>query len=453
MEVHHTFCHSKDEGASDFSPRCYPESPLDWLCVQLEELKATVTLPDSDWLLIEKYLLMPLFDVNSIHDLDISAADKNRLYFLMSQKSQPIAELLTQVGYELFFTEVDAFGSASACDRSRYRPHLIADDNKVAKADSSCMEYLTELFCPVEGVKLPAYNLVVLVATFGETDWEIPIAIRLWLPKTHPDYQSKPRLLKAMIDDICAEAEKRGLSLFGVQFSCDAAYQRSHALMGAVNLAGLRLVTKVSSNMTFWVGGQRKKAATIRDEVTLAQMKQSGRLGCYYRYRRLVAQHPQIGPVILIVSSLYDEKHDKYRRIVLMSNDLQIQAPAAILMYKRRWRIEVWFKSAKQELCLGRFQFRKLGSIISHFQLRGIAYLVVNVVRRCGFVHRSQWTFLESRSVGKRCADRQAMAGNRINTTFSTSLTLLSPSHAFAGLLFQASVLNFSSNNFKGVQS
>ena len=172
--------------------------------------------------------------------------------------------------------------------------------------------------------------------------------------------------------------------------------------MGAVNRAGLRRVTKVSSNMTFLVGGQRKKAATIRDEVTLAEMKQSGRLGCCYRYQRLIAEHPEIGTVVLIVSSLYDEKHDKYRRIVLMSNDLQIQAPAAILMYKRRWRIEVWLLSAKQELYLGRFQLRKLGSIISHFQLRGIAYLVVNVVRRCGFVHRSRWTL---RKVGRWLRD------------------------------------------------
>jgi hypothetical protein len=32
-------------------------------------LKATAALPESDWALIEKYLLMPLFDVHSIHEL------------------------------------------------------------------------------------------------------------------------------------------------------------------------------------------------------------------------------------------------------------------------------------------------------------------------------------------------------------------------------------------------
>jgi len=73
------------------------------------------------------------------------------------------------------------------------------------------------------------------------------------------------------------------LSLIGVQFSCDAAYQRSHALMGAVNDAGLRLVTKVSSNMTFSLDDQTQKAGAIRDAVSRSQMKQSGRLGWQYR--------------------------------------------------------------------------------------------------------------------------------------------------------------------------
>jgi len=62
------------------------------------------------------------------------------------------------------------------------------------------MEYLTELFCSAEGLKLPTYNLVVLCATFGDTDWEIPVAIKLGVPRTHPDYRSKSKLLKAIVD-------------------------------------------------------------------------------------------------------------------------------------------------------------------------------------------------------------------------------------------------------------
>ena len=104
------------------------------------------------------------------------------------------------MGYELFFAEVEAFESASVCDRSRYSPHLIGDDTKVAKTHACCIEYLTERFCPAEELKLPAYDLVGLCATFGDTDWEIPVAIKLGLPKAHPNYQSMPKLLKAIGD-------------------------------------------------------------------------------------------------------------------------------------------------------------------------------------------------------------------------------------------------------------
>ena len=86
-----------------------------------------------------------------------------------------------------------------------------------------------------------------------------------------------------------------------------------------------------------------------------------------------MAEHPIIGTVVLIVSELYNERI-KYKRIVLMSNDIEMQAPAAILMYKRRWRIEVWFKAVKQEINLAMFQLQQLELIGSHFQLRGICY-------------------------------------------------------------------------------
>ena len=141
MEIQPTFCHNQDESARDLSPPPSCQSPLDDLTAN------RVDFDNADWGLIEKYLLMPLFDIHSIRELAISAKERNRLYWLMSQKYRPLEKVLTQVGYELFFAEVEAFESASACDRSRYRSYLIGDDTKVAKTHACCMEYLTELFC------------------------------------------------------------------------------------------------------------------------------------------------------------------------------------------------------------------------------------------------------------------------------------------------------------------
>ena len=100
MEIQTTFCHNQDESARDLSspPSC--QNPLDWLSGQLDDLKAQAGFDDADWGLIEKYLLMPLFAIYSIRELAISAKERNRLYWLMSQKCRPLEKVLTQVGYD-----------------------------------------------------------------------------------------------------------------------------------------------------------------------------------------------------------------------------------------------------------------------------------------------------------------------------------------------------------------
>ena len=369
----------------------YPNSPLEVLNRNLKQFKHQFRGDPQDWNLLYHYLLMPLFDINSIDELSLSQKQKTRLYSVVRNNCEPLKQLLREVGYDCFFAQVEAYHQGSPSFRSRYRPHLIGDDTKAAKATASCMECLKELFCPTEGRKLPCFNLVVLIATFGETKWEIPLDLSLWVPKQHPDYLSKPQRLKQMIEALKAEADRRNLSLTSIWLSCDAAYQRSNALMKAVVDAGLTLLTKVSRNMTFEFQQQTVKAKVIVDQTHLGQMKQSGRLGWQYRYQRLVATHPVLGRVVLIVSVLYDEAHDKYRRILLMTTDLTMQATTAINGYRLRWRVEIFFKTVKQVLQLCRFQLRKLDSIRSHFQLRGLGYLLLSCVRRWGFRHRKKW--------------------------------------------------------------
>ena len=368
------------------------QNPLDAFIEQIDTFRVQFQGDAKDWELIYQYLLMPLFDIDSAHDLSISQQERNRLYNILRTNSEAFSQMLRSVAYDCFFAEVEAFQQGNPSYQSRYRPNVIGDDTKQAKATAKCMEYLTKLFCPCNGKKLPCYNLVVLIATFGDTKYEIPIDIRLWLPKQHPEHISKPEMMRAMIKALQAEAEKRHISLGGVYFSCDAAYQRSNSLMKSVVDAGLTIIAKVSGNLNFSIDSETYKAKNIRDDVSWWDMKQNHKLGWRYRYKRIIAVHPVLGKVLLIVSVFYDEKHDKYRRILLMTTDLNMRAPTAIWAYKRRWRVEVFFKSVKQQLRLGVFQLRKLQSIRSHFQLRGLGYLLLSQVRRFGFLHRVRWS-------------------------------------------------------------
>ncbi|MHA2303610.1 MAG: transposase [Candidatus Thorarchaeota archaeon] len=314
------------------------------------------------------------------------------MYEILRTNSEAFSQLLCDVGYDCFFAKVEAFLEGDPSYRSRYRPHIIGDDTKQAKTTAKCMEYLTRLFCPSNGRTLPCYNLVVLMATFGDTKYEIPLDIRLWLPKHHPEHISKPQMMKAMIEALQAEAERRSISFDGVYFSCDAAYQRSNALMKTVADTGLTIIAKVSGNLNFFIDGQIHKAKNIRDNIPWSKMKQNNKLGWRYRYKRIIAVNPVLGKVLLIVSAFYDEKHDKYRRILLITTDLDMRAPSAIWAYKLRWRVEIFFKNMKQQLRLGVFQLRKLQSVRSHFQLRGLGYLLLSQVRRFGFLHGSRWS-------------------------------------------------------------
>ena len=368
------------------------QNPLDAFIKQIDTFRVQFQGDAKDWELIYQYLLMPLFDIDSAHDLSISQQERNRLYNILRTNSEAFSQMLRSVAYDCFFVEVEGFQQGNPSYQSRYRPNVIGDDTKQAKANAKCMEYLTKLFCPSNGKKLPCYNLVVLIATFGDTKYEIPIDIRLWLPKQHPEHISKPEMMKAMIKALQVEAEERGISLEGVYFSCDAAYQRSNSLMKSVVDAGLTIIAKVSGNLNFSIDRETYKAKNIRDDVSCWEMKQNNKLGWRYRYKRIIAVHPVLGKVLLIVSVFYDEKHDKYRRILLITTDLDMRAPTAIWSYKRRWRVEVFFKSVKQQLRLGVFQLCKLQSISSHFQLRGLGYLLLSQVRRFGFLHRSRWS-------------------------------------------------------------
>lgn len=368
------------------------KNPLFVFEQEIQNFKVQFLGDENDWNLVCDYLLMPIFDLDSINDLELTDKQRNRLYHLMKTNALAIEQLLRTTGYTCFFAELEAFLGGNPSYQSRNRPQLIGDDTKQAKAHARLMEYLTQLFCPTEGRKLPCYNLVVLIATFGDKKWEIPLDFRLWLPKKHPQHQSKPKILKQMIQALAAEAKRRGISLVGVFFSCDAAYQRSNALLLAVVDAGLSLLAKVSGNMTFEVKKRHRKAKNIRKYTQKKQLKSCSRLGLAYRYKRIMAQHPVLGEVLLIVSALYDAKHKKWRRILLISNDLTLQAPRAIVYFKRRWRVEIFFKSMKQQLRMGVFQFRRLASIQSHFYLRGLGYLLLAYVRHLGFGHRKRWS-------------------------------------------------------------
>ena len=117
-------------------------NPLDIFKKQIDILKAKFQGDASDWKLICQYLLMPLLDVDSVRELVVSKKKRNRLYEILRANSEAFSQLLRDVGYDCFFAEVEAFQQGDPSCRSRYRPHVIGDDTKQAKATAKCFQFL-----------------------------------------------------------------------------------------------------------------------------------------------------------------------------------------------------------------------------------------------------------------------------------------------------------------------
>jgi len=217
-------------------------NPLSVFEAEIELFQAQFAGNEGDWQLLCDYLLMPILDVDSINDMPITDKQRHRLYYLLKQNATPLRQLLRTIGYSCFFAELSAFHCGNPSYQSRHRPMLIGDDTKQAKPEAKLMEYLSSLFCPTEGRKLPCYNIVVIFATFGDKQWEILLDLEIWLSKRHPQHKSKPKMLIEMIQALETEAKSRNLSLEGVFFSCDAAYQRSNALLETVVGVNLTLL-------------------------------------------------------------------------------------------------------------------------------------------------------------------------------------------------------------------
>jgi hypothetical protein len=210
------------------------ENPFSAFEGEIDTFREQFSGNDDDWKLLCDYLKMPILDVESINDMQITQKQRNRLYYLLKRNAIPLGKLLRTIGYECFFAELLAFHQGNPSYQSLNRPLLIGDDTKQAKPEAKLMEYLTFLFCPAEGKKLPCYNIVVIIATFGDKKWEILLDMELWRPKGLKQHRSKPKMLKEMVEALHKEANSRSISLAGVFFTCDAAYQRSNELAKAV---------------------------------------------------------------------------------------------------------------------------------------------------------------------------------------------------------------------------
>ncbi len=236
------------------------------------------------------------------------------------------------------------------------------------------MEFIHKLFDHAHKRYIMGYNPVLILAVFG--DLVLPISLKLWLPKTHPDYRSKNDLTGDFISHLKRESDRRGGSLDQVDILFDSSYCVQKVVCKAQQ-AGLRVVSKASNNHKFeWEG------ALLTPKELIEKVKEGAWkfLGKDNDYQRVVATHSVYGSVVLIVRRRI-LKNKKIIYDVVMSTKVEYNGFQINTRYRKRWEIELHFKYYKQYLELGKGQCGKLGAIQSQLYCVALAGLVVALFR------------------------------------------------------------------------
>jgi hypothetical protein len=324
------------------------------------------------WLWV--FILLPFLEEDSLNELSEKYGQQLRkLYPILINYPKAFENLVHNLTFPIFFEELNKFTQGNESYQSRHRPMLIIDDTKAEKSGES-MEFIHRLFDHVKGTYIMGYNPLLILAMFG--DFVFPIAIMLWLPKTHPDHRSKNDMARDFIKQLKDESQNRDCSLDQVEITFDSAYCKQKVIRAAQN-AGFTLVSKPSNNHTFEFEGQRLSPKEIIQKVKDRKWK------CYGKnndYQRFIVAHPVYGQVVLIVRRRALNNH-KLIYDVLICNKLVYNGIQINTRYRSRWEVELHIKYYKQYLNLGKGQFEKLGAIQSHLYCVALVGLIVALFR------------------------------------------------------------------------
>jgi hypothetical protein len=249
---------------------------------------------------------------------------------------------------------------------------LILDDTRIAKRGRK-MDDLSRMWDHAHGCF--AHGHTVLVAAVRARGVTLPWALRLWLPK-HSAGRNY-RKLTDMAADLIAEFQPppgvRVNVLFDAAFLCPQVAE-------ACESRGFYWFSVAQRSRRFW--RERSQRFEKVNEFAPGVVKHRGRRvrlkrSRGWRWMRVAAERgalPKIGPAQLVFSK---RPRDPWKNLLAVAtSDLRITARQAIVLYERRWAIEVLFKELRS-LGLGAYQMLHRKGILRHLHLVCLAHLAL----------------------------------------------------------------------------
>lgn len=245
------------------------------------------------------------------------------------------------------------------------RGFLAMDDVVVSKPFSRLSAWVGWTYSTSEQRKVRGFHVVVLLFCTGH--WRIPVAFRVWRPKSHcrpKQYRKKTELAWEMI----CEVYQAGLDIDYV--TGDTLYTGGW-LTKKINNLGLKWVGVLHPRTTVYYRHQRSSVFSLAQRLHL---KWRPRL--QVRARSIVAYLPRYGTLRLVVTK---NRHGNIE--VLATNDLDSSLTTIVLRKRSRWSIETLFRDAKQFTGLAACQCRVDQSLVRHVAFVLIACVVLQRLR------------------------------------------------------------------------
>lgn len=338
-----------------------------------------VGLANRDWRLVFRYVLLPLWEQQTIPGRWPKKKVAGALYRCLQRHEHPLAEWLRAITMPLLIAALQRWQGASASAKSRHWVKLSVDDSHTWHSRGAKMAGITKLFDYVQRRYAQGFSFVVVLLQVGSGP-KLPLDVAVWVPKGQPGHQSKPQLAATMLERMQTAVEAAGLGweqLDHVAVLADGAYL-GQALLGQTP----RLISKASVDQTFWTeDGVAVKIAELLEPDDGRYFRHSPQLPGSHSYVRLVLRHESWGTMAVIVLRICHDDHPE-QRLVLVSNDATLTGPQVIRLYGDRQVIEQFFREAKQVCGWQAFRFHCQGGVLAHFPLRCLTYLLATLFRQ-----------------------------------------------------------------------
>ena len=336
-------------------------------------------------LLLKAVLAIKIVGCKNIYEFSksrlnkIDGFDENTYYRFMENENFNWRELQLRLAAFVINFVQKTFGSV------RRRPAFIVDDTMLHRLRSKKVEFLTRLHDHVVHKTLKGFNMMLLAYTDGFSLFSVCHSVHCSSnPKNRVNNESPNADKRSAFGMRCKEAfmKKPDVLISMLKEALNRGIKAQHILMDSwyfsdtlltrLKKLGIDSICLVKSNLYFYTENDERL-----NQKKLFEL--STRENCHKFLTSTIAK-TKGGRLVKLV---FVRANNSKKIITVVSTDLNLSAQEIIVMYGRRWKIEVTFKVLKQHLGLStECQARKFASIFAAMAVANMRALLIELHRR-----------------------------------------------------------------------